>query len=250
MLFRSDDQGVIAISQPAHAWISGQLLRAWNEALPEPLLLAAEQHDIAWLDWEVEPTFDAKAGRPHLFRDIGAALHAPMWMRGVDRALEAWGNHVALLVSRHGGVIYRRFTTRHRLDEADATAAARYLEIQAKREAEWASALSLGAADLERHSAWIAFVDTLSLAVCGELKTPLEFDAPDGKGGYRTLTVSEDPDRPFQFTVSPWPFRVSELIVEGQGRRLPEGGRFADEAAFRRWQATAERSSFHARLKA
>ena len=53
MLFRQDDQGVIAISQPAHAWISGQLLRAWDREFSEPLLLAAEQHDIAWLDWEV-----------------------------------------------------------------------------------------------------------------------------------------------------------------------------------------------------
>ena len=116
MLFRNDPTGVVAISQPTHAWISGQLLRAWNGALPEPLLLAAEQHDIGWLDWEMDPSFDASAGRPHLFRDIGASLHVPMWIRGVDRALGAWGTHVALLISRHGGVIYRRFTTRHRID--------------------------------------------------------------------------------------------------------------------------------------
>jgi hypothetical protein len=144
MLFRNDPTGVIAISQPAHAWISGQLLRAWNGALPEPLLLAAEQHDIGWLDWEVNPSFDASAGRPHLFRDIGASVHAPMWVRGVDRALGAWGTHVALLVSRHGGVIYRRFTTRHRIDEADAAAARSYLETQAPREATWAKTLRLG----------------------------------------------------------------------------------------------------------
>ena len=41
---------VLAISQPARAWISGQLLRAWAEPLGEPLLLGAEQHDIGWLD--------------------------------------------------------------------------------------------------------------------------------------------------------------------------------------------------------
>ena len=65
MLFRTQGPDVIAISQPMHAWIAGQLLKAWNEALAEPLLLAAEQHDLGWLDWEVTPSCsDAAGGRP------------------------------------------------------------------------------------------------------------------------------------------------------------------------------------------
>src|SRR5438105_4004448 len=63
MLFRDRPAPVLAISQPTHAWISGQLLRAWDEALAEPLLLAAEQHDIGWIDWETAPSFDPDAGR-------------------------------------------------------------------------------------------------------------------------------------------------------------------------------------------
>ena len=70
MLFRTQGRDVIAISQPMHAWIAGQLLKAWNEALTEPVLLAAEQHDLGWLDWEVTPSFDEMTGRPHLFRDV------------------------------------------------------------------------------------------------------------------------------------------------------------------------------------
>jgi hypothetical protein len=76
MLFRTEPLGVLAISQLTHAWIAGQILRAWNEALGEPLLLAAEQHDIGWLDWETAPTFNPETGRPHLFREIGAAVHS------------------------------------------------------------------------------------------------------------------------------------------------------------------------------
>jgi len=91
MLFRSQPHGVLAISQPTHAWISGQILRAWDDKLREPLLLAAEQHDVGWLDWETEPTFNPSTGRPHLFREVGAATHAPMWTRGVQRAGDAWG---------------------------------------------------------------------------------------------------------------------------------------------------------------
>src|SRR3569833_1443216 len=102
MLF--NDQGstppavTLASSQPAHAAISGAILRAWVEPLHEETVRAAEQHDIAWLDWEVAPTFDPSTGRPHFFRAIGAAQHAPMWERGVERAYAAYGRRVALLV--------------------------------------------------------------------------------------------------------------------------------------------------------
>src|SRR5580658_1711782 len=168
MLFRTEPSGVLAISQPTHAWISGQILRAWDEALCKPLLLAAEQHDIGWLDWETAPTFNSQTGRPHLFREIGAAVHSPMWRQGVERALGAWGTHVALLVSRHGGIIYRRFIDRHRMNEADDAAARNYLEGQAPIEAAWSRALGLKAAELDRETALIAFADSLSLALCGD----------------------------------------------------------------------------------
>ena len=62
MLLRKENPGVIAIPQLGHAWISGQLARAWgNEkfAAPAPrevVCLAAEQHDIGWMDWETSPS--------------------------------------------------------------------------------------------------------------------------------------------------------------------------------------------------
>src|SRR5271170_7316932 len=149
MLFRTEPSGVLAVSQPTHAWISGQILRAWHERLDEPLLLAGEQHDIGWLDWEMAPTFNPETRRPHLFREIGAAVHSPMWRQGVERALAAWGPHVALLISRHGGVIYRRYTDRHRISEADAAAAQNYLNAQAPIETAWSRALGLEAAELD-----------------------------------------------------------------------------------------------------
>jgi hypothetical protein len=68
MLFRDQKSGVIAISQLTHAWISGQLLRAWDEALLEPLLLAAEQHDLGWIDWEVARIYSATSARLRMRR--------------------------------------------------------------------------------------------------------------------------------------------------------------------------------------
>jgi Protein of unknown function (DUF3891) len=242
---------VLAISQPTHAWISGQLLRAWAEKLDEPLLLAAEQHDLGWLDWETAPSFDWRTGRPHLFRDVGAAVHAPMWARGVERALAAWGARVALLISRHGGLIYARYIDRQRMSEADAAAADRYGETQAPLQATWARALGLDADTLARDTALVALSDTLSLALCGALKVPLNIEAPDrtGSGMRRLRLTAAWPGDPAEFTLSPWPFHgEAPLVVEGEARPVPEEGRFADEAAMRAWLAAPERVVFRARV--
>lgn len=248
MLFRTEPSGILAISQPTHAWISGQILGGWEEALGKPLLLAAEHHDIGWLDWETAPTFNPETGRPHLFREIGAAVHSPMWRQGVERALGAWGAHVALLISRHGGVIYRRYTNRHRIGEADAAAAQAFLETQAPIETEWANMLGLDSVTLEKETMLVALVDTLSLALCGELKTPIEVEAPTASGGTETLRLIERPGHPFEFVLSPWPLRQDALTVEGEARPLPAVGRFADEAAMRAWLRSPERTVFRARL--
>jgi hypothetical protein len=247
MLFRSQSPRVLAISQPMHAWISGQILRGWEENLGETLLLAAEQHDLGWLDWETEPTFNPATGRPHLFREVGAATHAPMWTKGVERAREAWGTHVALLVSRHGGAIYRRFIDRHRMNEADAAAAQNYLDTQTSAESAWARALGLDGAELQRETGLIVFADTLSLALCGELKAPLDLEGP-GRGEVLRMKLAERPGNSFDFVLSPWPFRTNELTVEGEARPLPDAGRFPDELAMRNWMASPNRTAFRARL--
>lgn len=229
---------VLAISQPAHAWVSGQLLRQWAGDLPQPLLLAAEQHDLAWIDWERAPSFDPATGRPHLFRDIGAAAHAPRWIEAVDRAKAAWGLRVALYLSRHGTVIYTRFTDRHRTSDADAGAAARYVEQQRPLQVAWAQSLGLADAAVERESGLIAFADTVSLGLCGALPLPLEFDGPgiaEGTAGYR---LARSQGEALAFNLAPWPFRGDTVMIVTEARLLP-GGRFASEAEMRAWSETA-----------
>jgi hypothetical protein len=237
MLFCNHDSGVLAISQPAHAWISGQLLRAWAEPLGEPLLLGAEQHDIGWLDWEAAPTFDPETGRPHLFRHVGAATHAPMWTCGVERALAAWGTHVALLISMHGALIYRRFFDRHRMSQADTRAAENYLGTHASREATWMKALRLDPATVKKESSLVAFADALSLALCGDLNAPMTLEAPAQNGDLIRIEFTNPPGRPFEFVLAPWPFSVEALAVESEARPLPPVGRFAGEVAMRSWLA-------------
>jgi hypothetical protein len=122
------------------------------------------------------------------------------------------------------------------------------LITQASIETAWSQALGLEAAELERETALLAFSDTLSLALCGELKTPLDVEAPGRDGNARTIRIVERPQRSFDFVATPWPFRVNELVVEGEARPLPSAGRFSDEGAMKTWLALPERVNFSARL--
>jgi Protein of unknown function (DUF3891) len=83
MLLRKDGPGVIAI--PSHAWLSGQMARAWGNAhftAPAPheeVRLAGKQHDIAWLSSEIAPAFDAGTGLSQEFFKVPPKLHIALW---------------------------------------------------------------------------------------------------------------------------------------------------------------------------
>ncbi|MGH6868086.1 MAG: DUF3891 family protein, partial [Methylocella sp.] len=113
MLLRKDGLDVIAIPQPSHAWLSGQMARAWGNrrfAAPMPydeVCLAAGQHDIGWLDWEMTPALDAGTGLPQEFCRVPSKAHIALWREGVRRA-RVFGRYPALLVSLHADTIYAR----------------------------------------------------------------------------------------------------------------------------------------------
>ena len=134
------------------------------------------------------------------------------------------------------------------MGEADVVAAQNYLNTQAPIETAWSRALGLKTVELERETALLAFSDTLSLALCGELKAPLDLEAPGRDGSSLAIRVTSGPAHPFEFVVSPWPFRTNELVVEGQARPLPAADRLSDKGAMRTWLTLPERVNFSARL--
>jgi hypothetical protein len=95
MMFRETPRGTVAIPQPSHAWISGQIMRAWGNARfgsvePfEDVCLAAGQHDIGWLTREQAPTLNPATGRPRGFRELGVARHTAIWIQDT-----AMGHHL------------------------------------------------------------------------------------------------------------------------------------------------------------
>src|SRR5918998_6839827 len=113
MVVREHEDGLLAIGQPSHAWISGQLARAWgNERFVsvwpwEEVCLAAEQHDVGMAGWDLEPELDPDTGRPRSFMRMALETHLELWSAAPHR-LRAQSRYAALLVSLHGTALYER----------------------------------------------------------------------------------------------------------------------------------------------
>src|SRR6266566_7874905 len=116
MLYRQEKQGKIAITQPMHAWLSGQLARAWGnerfgEVVPfEEVCLGAEQHDIAHADWERAPKLNPQTGRPYSFLEAPKTMHIPIFSSASSLVLNQ-GRYAALLVSLHFTGLYKGYNS-------------------------------------------------------------------------------------------------------------------------------------------
>ena len=88
MLHRETPEGTVVIGQPAHAWVSGQLARAWAEPFEprEEVCLAADQHDIAWTMWERVPELDPETGLPYTFSALPRLRRLELWSARSDAA--------------------------------------------------------------------------------------------------------------------------------------------------------------------
>ncbi|WP_426955716.1 DUF3891 family protein [Muricoccus radiodurans] len=236
ILRRPEDGTRLLVPQPSHALLSGQMMAAWGApgfARPEPapeVILAAEQHDIAWLPWETAPTLDPETGLPHAFTGLGAAVHAPMWARGVEVARAAWGLWPALLISLHGTRIYTQYMRPERLPADDQAAIDRNAAKEAALQADWIAKLGVAHDQVERNSALIAVTDALSLALC--FADPDKAgEAPMEDGSTRKMRLVRQGT--CRWSLDPWPFRDSALTVRCEAIRLPAETRWTDEETMR-----------------
>ena len=187
MLLVDHPEGKVAVAQPAHAWISGQLARAWADASPrEEVCLAAEQHDIPWLEWERDPSYDPQTGYPFTFMSLDMPTKLAMWETGPD-VLVAQSRYAALLVSMHGSRLYKGL---------DRSAFER--EVRAT--------LDASDEEVERNSRLIATWDGMSLALLL------------GWRPWEDAGIQMHADG----RVEPWPFAASSLTVRTEGRLLRE----------------------------
>src|SRR4051812_21971837 len=218
-----DDGPVVAIGQASHAWLAGQLARAWGNAdfaAPAPreeVCLGALQHDIGMSAWDLRPDRHPDTGLPRQFFQMDRRTHLALWTAAPGHVLSQ-SRYAALLVSLHGTGLYERFPPR--TDDPDVAAAvAAYLAGQRALQAALAAELRASPDELRRNQALLAAWDDLSLALCRD--EPASHAVPDVPvaGAQRaTLTLRRAGDA--TFTLNPWPFAAPQLEVRAEGRRL------------------------------
>jgi uncharacterized protein DUF3891 len=228
VLLRKQGESVLAIGQPSHSWISGQLARAWgNERFGavepfEEVCLAAEQHDLGMGPWDSEPELNPETGLPYSFTEMPVRRHIQQWTDG-PRRLSTQSRYAALLASLHGARLQRR----RNLDEltgADASAVCAYLAEQHRFQEALIRSLKADRAQLDRNHQLLWIWDYLSLALCLNWGPTTAHEVPTAAGAAE-LELSPEGE------LAPWPFAAPTLTVRCEGRRLT--GPYAGEDEMR-----------------
>ena len=219
MLLRPDGDAVICIGQASHAWLSGQLARAWRDVEPrEEVCLAAEQHDVGMAEWDLAPALNPETGRPQSFMEMPLEVHLGLWRRAPEK-LFTQSLYAATLVSMHGTALYE-MRDLAKLGGDDAQAVREYLAGQRALQRELAAQLGVGEEELRRNQQLLWKWDRLSLALC------LDWDRGEA--------------------LDPWPFAPDEVTVRCEGRRLD--GRYGRDAELHEALSAAPRVELSFRL--
>ncbi len=234
MLLRSDPEGVLAIGQASHAWVSGQLARAWGNARfgpvepREEVCLAAEQHDVGMAAWDLTPTRNHHTGLPHSFMEMPVETHLELWRAGPPRLLSQ-SRYAALLASLHGYRLYEhRDLDRLTHDQVDAVRA--FLSDQRAWQGQLLESLrgdpataAAAAPERVRHNSDLIWTwDFLALALCLEWAPCAAREVPSSEGPIAIQIATGD--APLEFSFDPWPFtNPDEVVVRCEGRRLQRG---------------------------
>jgi hypothetical protein len=233
---------VIAIGQASHAWLSGQLARAWgNEHFGalhprEEMCLAAEQHDVGMAAWDLHPTYNPDTGRPHSFVEMPLETHLELWTAG-PRRLITQSRYAALLVSMHGRRLYE-LRDLDKMDAADAAAVKQFIEDQNALQRQLLDSLvadertadPAAPAVVNHNSDLIWTWDALSLGICLDW-APYTARAVPTAGDPADLRL-EHGSVPGTLTLDPWPLTPADaVIVRCEGRRLTQAAASASQLA-------------------
>jgi Protein of unknown function (DUF3891) len=231
MLHRKVEEGLIIISQPAHAWVSGQLARHWGNKIfgeftpREEVLQAAALHDIGFLDWERKPTLNPQTGLPHTFLDLPVPVHLDIWSKGIQQMLR-YGRYPALLVSMHFTWLCR--THGAQLPEEQHQLEENFLEDQAALQTTLLTSLrndfyyeaysseEIIALNRQLVSLW----DWLSLLLCMGFPEECVVDKVPALNELTQLRLKPVQGESTKVAVEPWPFRDERVTITCEGRQL------------------------------
>ncbi len=240
MLHRADEEGLIAISQPAHAWVSGQIARHWGNhafpSVPEEVCLAAEQHDIGFLEWERNPALNPETGLPYNFLEMPKRMHLEIWTKGIQQMLR-FGRYPAVLVSMHYAWLAKR--GQQECPPEDQALVSEFVETQEALQTTLQTSLSndfyyapVSTPEiLERNRRLVSSWDWISLLLCNRFEKEATVEGFPIRSGVAALKLVPERADGSRVSVAPWPFGREKVTLVCDGRRLLK--RYRDEAHLR-----------------
>jgi len=232
MIHHKSKDYVYLISQPSHAWLSGQLARAWgnnNFKCFEPFsetCLAAEQHDIGWLEWARNPQINKMTGTVYNFLEMPFQSHLDIWEKGSRWALTI-NKYAALLISKHNTFLlgFHDFSNEPSINlklsktfqEKEQAFQDRIID-QLKADSAYAD--YVGEPWLIFNQKLIKVWDYFSLLLCMGFnesdvieEVPVDFNSnTDLKLSYKSKN---------RYIVDPWPFKYETFEVACETKKIP-----------------------------
>ncbi len=206
MIVRRDEDGLLLITQPDHAALAADIMKAWRaDDFParrtrDLVLTATREHDNGWLEVDAPPAIDPISQQPYDFIGAPDEVKQGIWPRALDR-LAARDPAVAALVAEHALIIFRRHRDHPTWREF-------FIVIEAARDRLLALARSRFD-DFDRDYAIVFLGDLLSLIFCNGWT-----DAVDAHG-YRVRLEGRD------LHVTPDPFAGGRAAFSVRARRIP-----------------------------
>ena len=255
-----NESHVLLILQIDHSRIAGLLAAHWgNEEFAKPspyasMVLAAQEHDSGWWDWEIKPTVNHE-GYPSDYigsiKHLGQGVWLNLYRHGIER-LAAQDSYAAYQVSMHGeGLLTRGMGLLPSMPDYTGDAAVQeFIAEQRKLRAALLADLRKEASLQEATGdpqLWTNFklmevFDQFAQFVCnrypfnsqarknGPTNTLADVPVPVSPGK-PDVTVTVDVQNESDAIVRPFPFDVSPLNLSFEGRLVPNR-RYANQEDF------------------
>jgi Protein of unknown function (DUF3891) len=269
---------LVLVLQTDHSRIAGLLAARWGNdefARLNPyasMVLAAQEHDSGWWDWEIKPTVNEQ-GYPSDYigsiKHLGQGVWLDLYRRAIDR-LAARDLYAAYYVSMHGEALLTRGMglLPSMPDYTGDPAVQKFIAEQKEKRAQWLKVLR---SDLALREAtdetqlWTNFkmmevFDQFAQFVCnrypfnsqarknGPTNTLSNIPVPVAPGR-DDVTLTLDIQNEKEAVVRPFPFDGSRLVISFQGRLVPNR-RYANQEEFLQDFYRAERIDINYTLRA
>jgi hypothetical protein len=233
MIRREWEGGFLVFAQPEHARISGVLAEHWGAGgfqRPEPwaeTLLATQEHDNGWQEWEENPALNAE-GLPAHFTETPLEVNFDIFRRGVSRLYGEGHPYAAALVSRHAANVYNAVRRVRPVTPEEEARIDAYIAEQDEKQSELSRELvdrpgyerAATSEGIHRNGRFVTTLDAFSLVRCNGWRHMNHLaEVPVGVDDFTDISLQLENEKSLR--VSPWPFNRDSVEVSAHGRLLP-----------------------------